>query len=235
VGRTLNRVRELGFSPPERIEDYAEGFRGDTPPEIPPEFSSPSGRVYFDLQIPSFWEGPPGGVELLGNIFQQAFFHQPAFELYMAGDFEEVVSPPALVREGAVDGVVDITITSWDDTLQAELEIQLEDEVETERFFHGTRRIKIWRLLDNVITTLRQEWPWEGRIFDIGSLEVRVNLGEVHGVEPGDSFEVGEFIFPVTEVYEQQSVLELPTPVYGGYLERGDSARLIREGENNAE
>ena len=231
--RTLGRVRELGFSPPERIEDYAEGFRGDTPPEIPPNFSSPVGRVYFDLQIPSFWEGPPGGAQLLESIFEQAFFHQPNFELYTRDDFEEVVSPVALIREGMVDGVVEISVDNWDERLRAEIEIQFGDELELERMFHGTRRVKIWRLLDDTISALRQEWPWEGNIFDIGSLEVRVNLGDAHGVSTGDSFEVGDYELPVAEVFERQSVLELPTPVYAEYLERGDSARLIRAEENN--
>ncbi|MGM0380592.1 MAG: tetratricopeptide repeat protein [bacterium] len=228
LSQTLERVRELGFSPPERIEDYEESVRGDTPPEIPENFTSPQVRLFFTLDILSFWEAPPGGEDLLEFTFHQAFHHQPAFELYGPQDFDDNPSPSALMREDVVDGTIDIDVTGWNDRLQAAAVAKFEDDTEQELDFYGSRRIKIWRLQEKIITLLKQNWPWEGKVFAIDNLEIRVNLGAIHGINTDDQFQVRDVTLPVVEVFERQSVLELPTPVYSGYLARGDTARLIR-------
>lgn len=231
VNKTLTRVQELGYSPPERVEDYEEGLGSDTPPGIPPSFASPVTRVFLEFEITSFWESPPGAKEFLKSIFRQAFHHQPAFEIYMKDNFDTAVAGSALMREDQVDGWLDVEILTWNKRFRSLVDAQLADEIKIEKDFYGTRRIKIWRLLDETITLLRENWPWKGKIFRIEELKAWVNLGAVHGITDEDEFEVRDFTLPVSEVYEQQAVLELPTPVYSGYLASGDEARLIREDE----
>ncbi|MFP4687779.1 MAG: tetratricopeptide repeat protein [bacterium] len=222
--RAVRRANELGISPPEEIEDYAEAL--DTP-EGAEAADSVSGSVVFRIKIASGWDFPPGGDRLLASMLRQAFYHQPA--LVVSSVPEEVDSQASLdelLAQANADLAVEIEILKWTDLLNAEIEYLYTDGGEgTERFF-DRERTGIWRFIDRVISISKENWPWQGEVYEVDAEGCRVNLGRVHGITDEDEFKVSEYLLPVESLRENSVKLSFPTPIMKGRMERGMKAEL---------
>ncbi len=230
--QTLQRVKVLGLNPPEKIDDYLAGLNVDTPyakpdPVIP--------QLKIKLHFPAYWSGPTTGREVLKSMFQQAFFHQPAFRLtessFVSGDTSSLARQ---VQSTELDGAIRITVNQWDKELQADLKFFLpQNRIVTGKFYDNSNT-KIWRLINFLISRSKNFWPWKGRVFAVDRDGSQINVGRIHGITRGDSFILAGKKMPAEEVYEQYLKLDFPTPIYKARVQRGDQAKIFRE-ENNSQ
>lgn len=228
----VNRVRELGLDEPSRITDYIEGLNVDTDPVRP---TIPRGDVLIDVSLNTLWEGPVEGRDVLESMIAHSLFHQPAFNPIRSG--ENTTDSPVTLRmddEGA-EAALQLDINRWGEVIEASMTLHLPDNEIRQIDFYARGRMKPWRLLNNVVTSLKSEWPWEGTLYREEEDGAWVNLGRVHGVTEGDTFQVNENRFGAETVLENRTKLRYPTPVFQGKVNRGSTAELLSDTEATAE
>lgn len=216
------RAETLGVDPPTKVSDYLEGL-GE--PDTTPQPVPPSGLVDVRVQVRSPWEGPFKGAGSLRRMLRHNFYHQPAFEV--PEEVSEDVSLSRLVKGDTLEGGVRLSIEEWDDELSVELEYFLPDGRLVDRTFYDAGQMKIWRLMDRVVTQTKTLWPWTGTTFQVTRDGAWVNLGRIHGFETGDTlpFKTGSPPFDappeVDEIEQDRLRLGFPSPYFKTEVQRG--------------
>ncbi len=224
-GRVLQRVRELGITPPERIEDYLEGFEV---PEASKQGIAPStGTIVFRVKTASGWKVPPGAGELIASMIRQSFYHQPAFKIITRPrEVDEARPLGDLLAAAGADAAFEINLLEWSHRYRAEINYLFAGGQVKKRTFYDNRRIGIWKLLNEIIFMLRDNWDWQGEIYSLDRQGAGVNLGLIHGISEEDNFFVSDYSLPVGTLREENLTLSFPSPIISGRLERGIKARL---------
>lgn len=226
------RADDLGFNPPTRVSDYLEALGDpDTGPAPNPDQLTMGVRV----EVQSHWDGPIEGDSGLTNMVRHTLYHQPAFSL--RGPRSDGRSPINQLIDGdTIDGGVRVRINEWEDNLSATLEFYLSDGRLIDRQFYGSGKNREWRLTNQVIETLKQRWPWTGRIYRIESDGAWVNLGRIHGFEEGDTLTIKReqdlFEEPPTieTIHQDRLKIGFPSPYYETEARRGTPVgRQIQE------
>jgi hypothetical protein len=224
-GRVLQRVRELGITPPERIEDYLEGFEVPEASEqqVPPS----TGTIVFRVKTASGWKAPPGASELIASMIRQSFYHQPAFKIITRPQEVDENQPLGdLLAVAGADAALEINILEWSPIYRAEINYLFARGQVKKRTFYDNRRIGIWKLLNEIIFMLRDNWDWQGEVYSLDRQGAGVNLGLIHGISEEDEFFVSDYSLPVESLREENLTLGFPSPIISGRLERGIKARL---------
>lgn len=206
-----------------------EGLDVDTEPSGPGPVVP---RIKILLRFPHYWTGPLKGRNVLKSMFDRAFFHQPGFDLSEVKlAATDTVALARQVRATDIDGAIRVTVNKWNEQLDAKLKFFLpQNRQTTEEFYDDNNKQKEWRLVNYLISRAKVLWPWKGRVFEVVPDGCRVNLGRIHGMTEGDTFSVGDNLFPVQEIHEANLFLDFPSPIYKTKLKRGKTAEISRNG-----
>lgn len=216
------RAQTLGYDPPTKVADYLEGL-GE--PDTSPQPSPPSARVGVRVDVESPWEGPLDGENTIERMIRHNFYHQPAFEVL--DEDPDGVPLSRMVQGDTLEGGVRLTVGEWDDELSVELEYFLPEGRLVERSFYDGGQMKVWRLVDRVVSETKNLWLWTGTTFRVTRDGAWVNLGRIHGFETGDTlpFKTGSPPFDgppeVDEIEEDRLRIGFPSPYYKTEVQRG--------------
>ncbi|MFB6356484.1 MAG: hypothetical protein ABEJ65_08210, partial [bacterium] len=226
----LNRVQELGLQAQSRIQDYREGFQPDSSPSPP---TVPKAKLILSSRLQSIMEGPPEGQSTFEYIVQHSLFHQPALKHVSVSEGEDSALA-VQVRKSEARGGVHVNIREWGENVSAKLTFQYPGNSVKTRELDASGRMKIWKMNNEIIRTILENWPWEGEVYNVKREGAWVNLGRVHGINEGDSISIQGRAFKVTDPRQNRSFVKFSTPFYRTQIQRGRTARLTRRATKEA-